>query len=67
MTIVDKIKYAWGANQSIGFKLGSWAVAAGIAYGAYVFTSESQPATEFTDAESWNKQVLAKKGKKTDA
>ncbi|KAF0700848.1 Aste57867_8647 [Aphanomyces stellatus] len=60
MALLDKVKYVWGANQSLGFRVGSWALAGGLAVSAYVLTRPPSNA-EFTDADSWNKQVLAKK------
>ncbi|OQR84103.1 hypothetical protein ACHHYP_13893 [Achlya hypogyna] len=57
------LKTIWGSGQSRAFKAGSWAAAAGLAAGWYFYDKSKESSFSTSDADEWNKEILAKKAK----
>ncbi|KDO28512.1 hypothetical protein SPRG_06751 [Saprolegnia parasitica CBS 223.65] len=65
--MADLLKTIWGSGQSRAFKVGSWAAAAGLAVGWYLYDKNKEASFSTTDADAWNKEILAKKQAKDAA
>lgn len=55
--VLNKIKSAWGSNQSRGYRLGAWAVAIG-AFTAMTYLQNSGKSGEAFDAAAHNKKIM---------
>ncbi|OQS04136.1 hypothetical protein THRCLA_20963 [Thraustotheca clavata] len=58
------MQWLGGQGQSRGFKIGSWAVAGGLAFAWYKYDQYKEAQFSVDDANEWNKLVLAKQNKK---